>query len=325
MRTIAATTLATILALVPVRGEANDSSAELSAGSIELVPNWDIVIDREDLYLAPDLVGVRYIFRNTSDSPVAILVAFPLPDIDMSELFEVPVDIPEPNNDNFVDFELAVNGEPVEVLVDQRASSLGVDRTELLAEHAIPLNPFSKDTHVALEMIDPETRAEFERLGIGHAYEPHEPLMPFWTLHTVFYWEQEFLPQTETVIEHRYRPVVGSGFFGTYVFDTEDPEDYVGRYCIDSSTQSGIRNRIADSGGDYLIEHRLSYILSTARNWQGPIGTFHLVIDKLDPSWLVSVCRDGLAKTSPTRFEFLASDYLPDQDLEILFLEPPPQ
>ncbi|MEJ8573783.1 DUF4424 domain-containing protein [Microbaculum marinum] len=304
---------------------ANDSSAVLGAGSITLVPNFDIVIDREDLYLSPDEVGVRYVIRNTTEEPIRLLVAFPLPDIDMQELFEVPIDLPSADSDNFVNFEVAVNGTPVEPSVERRAYSQGIDRTELLAGHGIPLNPYSDEAYEILGSLDAETRAEFERLGIGHAFEPHDPLMPFWTLTTVFYWEQEFAPLSETIVEHRYRPVVGTSFFGTYILDQEDIEGRLEEYCIDDSTQAGIRKRLAETGADYLLEHRLDYILTTARNWQGPIGTFRMIVDKKDPAWLVSLCLDGLKKTGPTQFEYEATDYVPQKDLSILFLAPPPQ
>ena len=302
---------------------ANDSSAELGAGGIQLVPNWDIVIDREDLYVSPDLIGVRYVFRTTTKEPIRLLVAFPLPDVDLTELFEVPIDIPSPEHSNFVDFEVVVNGAPVAVQTEQRASAQGIDRTDLLNSLSIPLNPFSDKAYAALAAIDPSTGAELKRIGIGHSYEPHDPLVPAWSVKTVFYWEQEFPPMAETIIEHRYKPVVGQSFFGTYIFDDDDPEGYVADYCIDQSTQSAIRKRIKQYGGDYLIEHRLSYILTTARNWQGPIGEFRLVIDKMDPSWLVSLCLSGLKKIAPTQFEFTAKDYVPEKDLRVLFLSPP--
>jgi Domain of unknown function (DUF4424) len=314
-----------LLASLTGPAAANDSSAELGAGGIILVPNWDIVLDREDLYLSPNQVGVRYVFRNTTDEPIRLLVAFPLPDVDMAELFEVPIDLPSPESENFVDFQVTVNGTPVDVEINQRAIAQGIDRTDLLGSLSIPLNPFADKTLSALAALDPSTGAELRRLGIAYSYEPHDPPYPFWTLKTVFYWEQEFPPMAETVIEHRYRPVVGQGFFGAYVFEQDDPENYVGGYCMDQSIESGVRKRIKESGGEYLIEHRMSYIVTTARNWQGPIGMFHLVIDKVEPDWLVSLCMDGLKKIAPTQFEFTAKDYVPEKDIKLLFLSPPPQ
>lgn len=306
--------------LAPGAG-ANDSSAELAAGGIRLVPNWDIRMEREDLYLSPEEVRVRYVFRNTTDEPIRLLVAFPLPDVDMSELFDAPIDIPDADADNFVDFRVTVNGVAVEPAVEQRAIAQGIDRSDMLRELGIPLNPFAQATYDALEAVDSATRADLVRLGIAHSYEPHDPLAPFWTLRTVFHWEQDFAPGTETIVEHSYRPVVGQSFFGTFVFEN-DYSGHVERYCIDRSTEAGIRKRLADTGADYLIEHRLGYILTTARNWQGPIGTFRLVIDKTDPSWLVSLCIDGIRKIGPTQFEFVASDFIPEEDLKVLFLAP---
>lgn len=318
----AAALVAASLAAGGLPAAANDSSAELAAGGIRLVPNWDIVMEREDLYLSPAEVRVRYVFRNTTDEPIRLLVAFPLPDIDMNELFEAPVVIPNPDSDNFVDFRVSVNGAPVEPFVEQRAIAQGIDRSDLLRGRGIPLNPFARATLDALESLDPQSRAELARLGIGHAYEPHDPLLPFWTLRTVFHWEQDFAPGAETVVEHSYSPVVGQGFFGTFTLDDDQPGNHVERYCIDRDVEAGIRRRLRDAGAEYLIEHRLSYILQTARNWLGPIGTFRLVIDKVDPSWLVSLCIDGIRKIGPTQFESIRTDFVPEEDLNVLFLSP---
>ena len=57
---------------------ANDSTASLDAGGLNLTFNPDIRMESEDLYLSRDEVRVVYRFRNESDH-VATLVAFPLP------------------------------------------------------------------------------------------------------------------------------------------------------------------------------------------------------------------------------------------------------
>ena len=67
----------------PVR--ANDSAAELSIGGLQFLRSNTIAIESEDLRISLDRVQVRYQFVNTSDKPVTLTVAFPLPDIDLSE------------------------------------------------------------------------------------------------------------------------------------------------------------------------------------------------------------------------------------------------
>ena len=70
-------------------------------------------------------------------------------------------------------------------------------------------------------------------------------------------------------------------------------------------------------------ESWISYIWSTGANWGGPIGKFHLTIDKGDPKNLVSFCWDGkVTKTGPTTFEMEATDWYPPygRELEILIL-----
>ena len=63
-------------------------------------------------------------------------------------------------------------------------------------------------------------------------------------------------------------------------------------------------------------------MLVTGGNWKKPIGDFRLVVDKGDPKTLVSFCGDGVKKTGPTRFEMRKTNWRPERDLSILFLEP---
>lgn len=67
------------------------------------------------------------------------------------------------------------------------------------------------------------------------------------------------------------------------------------------------------------------YIVTTARNWAGRIGRFTLTIDKGRPDTLVSFCRSGVTKTGPTTFRWEARDYVPDEDLRVLFVSRDPE
>src|SRR5262245_10239831 len=83
---------------------ANDSTAELGAGGLNLVRSDAVDLLAEDLYVSHDEVRVTYRFRNHTEAPVTTLVAFPLPDVDASTEDEGNFVLPDPGSDNFVDF-----------------------------------------------------------------------------------------------------------------------------------------------------------------------------------------------------------------------------
>src|SRR5947208_4905487 len=64
---------------------ANDSAAELSIGGLQFVRTNDVAMESENLRIGLDRISVRYQFANVTAKPVTLTVAFPLPDIDLSE------------------------------------------------------------------------------------------------------------------------------------------------------------------------------------------------------------------------------------------------
>jgi Domain of unknown function (DUF4424) len=68
-----------ILAFAPAR--ANDSSAAMAAGGLELIKNDQVRMVSEVLRIAPRLVEVNYVFENTGSNDVTTPVAFPLPEL----------------------------------------------------------------------------------------------------------------------------------------------------------------------------------------------------------------------------------------------------
>src|SRR5579863_6968591 len=98
---------------------ANDSAAELSIGGLQFVRTNDVAMESEDLRISLDRVTVRYQFANTTGKPVTLTVAFPLPDIDLSEAENIA--LPSTDPVNFVDFETKIDGVPAQFKIDQRA------------------------------------------------------------------------------------------------------------------------------------------------------------------------------------------------------------
>jgi hypothetical protein len=320
-RFLLALSLATALA-IPAPAFANDSTATLGAGGLQLVRTLDIELLSEDLYVSTAEVRVTYHFRNQADKPLTYVVAFPLPAIDSTVPEAMNVMLPDPGKENFVDFTVTVDGQSVTPSVSARAFALGVDRTDMLKAYGLPLNPMTEGLFQRLEKLPKDEQTELNRVGLILADDYNVDAA--WRLEQAFYWEQTFPPGKEVVVEHRYKPVVGYSFFGDYVF-TDLNMGYRTKYCMDDAFVTAAKAKlaaIANKDTPYLDERRISYILTTANNWSGPIGKFRLVVDKGIPEALVSFCGTDVKKISPTQFEMTATDFAPEQELEILLAVP---
>ncbi|UZE49075.1 DUF4424 domain-containing protein [Rhodopseudomonas sp. P2A-2r] len=119
--------------------QSNDSAAELSIGGLRFMQTNAISMESEELRIALDSISIRYQFANLSGKPVTLTVAFPLPDIDLSE----PESIVLPAGDplNFVAFETKVDGRPAKFTFDQRAWIGDKDVSSLLSQLQFPMLP----------------------------------------------------------------------------------------------------------------------------------------------------------------------------------------
>jgi uncharacterized protein DUF4424 len=310
---------------------ADDSSATLGAGGIVLTRNADIRMASEDLYLSPKAVRVHYTFANDGGRDIDALVAFPLPDIDNYEYSESPIGTTLDSTPNFVGFKLTVDGRTVNAQVEQRATIDGRDVTaQVLAAHA-PLDVVIGGNYDRLEKLPPADIARLKQAGLVEGNGGDDPYHAKWTTKTKFYWTMHFPAGATVAVDHSYQPVTGQTFFTPYALsDREEAARYAHDYCIDSGTRAAIESGLAAikraSGNDGLYnQYTTDFVIRTANNWNGPIGRFHLTIDKLKPSNVLSLCWPGpLARTGATRFESTLTDFTPRADIKLLVLEQPP-
>lgn len=312
---------------------ANDSSAYLATGGLVMARNDAIEMRSEDLFVSTAEIRVTYHFVNRTNEDVTTLVAFPLPDI-RSPSDEDNFVIPEPDaNQNFLAFETTVNGQPVAMQVEQRAEALGVDRTALLEGLGLPLAPHDPALPDLLAKLPVEIRRDLYEIGMidDPGLQPALPyspgIQPRWTARTTYYWKQTFPAGREVVVEHRYQPSVGGSAqtsIGEPFESAEERRNYAERFCTDDGFIRAVQRARARAGSDNFIfsEARLEYVLVTGANWAGPIGRFTLTVDKGAPENLTSFCMDGVKKIAPTRFRVEKTDFWPERNLQILFLEP---
>lgn len=314
------------MALTAAGAGADDSSAMLRAGSIVFVKSTPIRMAAEDLYISPQNVRIKFVFDNPTSRDVETIVAFPLPDIATGEYAESPIGTITDDPKNFVGFKAVVDGKPVPVAVEQRAFLKGKDVTAQILSFGAVLNPVAGEGYRALEALAKDKKKAMIAAGLAEGDDT--AFYPQWTVKTKFWWTQKFPAKKQVTIEHSYQPVTGQSFFTTAYHKRTD-KDLFGDldYCIDARSWAAIDARTGKANANpdatgLMNSYETAYILKTAANWQGPIGKFHLTLDKLKPDNIVSLCWDGeLKKTGPTTFEFSKDAFVPQQDINLLVLE----
>jgi hypothetical protein len=134
------------------------------------------------------------------------------------------------------------------------------------------------------------------------------------TTSLTYYWTQKFPAGKTVVIEHTYKPALWQTFA-----PTPTPED-TSRYCIDAAGKKAIAGIARADSVKVYFSNGLNYILKTARNWSGPIGNFHLTVDKGDARNVMAACIDGIKKAGATKFELRKKDFVPERDLAVLIV-----
>lgn len=308
---------------------ANDSVAGMALGGLELRQTDAIAMLSEDLYISPDLVRVRYVFRNETDEAVGTLVAFPLPEL--GQLTDMNyVSLPDPGSDNYVRFETFVDSQPVALQVEHRAMLDGHDRASDLAALGVPPVPF--DYWSAQEMLNALPAETLAALRAGGFLDDEG--LPRWTLRSTFYREQVFEPQTEVVVEHRYVPVAAGSVESVFPAPA-DPSDFYtewwrdyhkeasARYCVSDNDEAAMRAQLSGETGlrgySTFMSHEVGYILTTGANWAGPIRDFHLTVEAPGRWNWAFLCLEGIERVSPSRLVFHAQDFTPPHELSAYF------
>ncbi|WP_321338857.1 DUF4424 family protein [uncultured Cohaesibacter sp.] len=296
---------------------ANDASAMLDAGGIRLVETNAISLDVEDLYISPEQIRIHYEFFNHSDEDQRMLVAFPVPEIEAEPEWNYGINNADPIN--FLGFSVHSNGQPITPELEVKLTMNGRDYTDDLVSNGVPLHRFAPDYYDRLEDISDSAKEALAAKGLIN-WTPGEAWFDKkWKVKATYYWWQDFPANSRTVLDHSYAPVVGGG-----VIDEQyGIRDNMEHFCIDDSFMRGFRRLLKKGGHETTVSSEVRYILKTANTWLGPIGDFRLVIDKMQPDNLITLCINGIRKIAPTQFEFRARNYVPDQNLDIMVVKMP--
>jgi hypothetical protein len=307
---------------------ANDSAAELSIGGLTFKKNNSVSIESEELKITLETVTVRYQFLNQSPNSVTLTVAFPLPDIDLSD--GASSAIPQADSVNFVKFETKVDGKPIDFTIHQRAMLGDKDVTAQLKDLGIP--PLPLDSLPALIKPLPDaTRKQMLDQGLlvqAGSNDRGQPLYDAgWRVSTSAVREQTFPPNRVVLVEHRYRTSLGISFDSILrkamrqkTGLAKETQRYRRDYCISDGFLADLDKIAGDTQNNTskIEERRISYVLKTGANWATPIKQFRLLVDTGRAGRLASFCAPNIAKRSPTEYEARAENFTPTSDLKIL-------
>lgn len=319
---------------------ANDSSAAIGLGGLELTHNDAISMDSEDLFLSRQLVTVKYRFTNTSSKDVETLVSFPLPPLPGGiEGFIESASVYDWRKQ--LEFKTLVDGKPVElgyhevVSITEKPDVKNVEAR--LKKLGWPIH-YWEDYDFVEKYIDKLSDVEKDKL-ISDGLLAREPdsgyVSPNWQVQAHVTRKQVFPAGKSIMVEHSYKPISGGSVGGMLTPDYRKDSDYFAEYkanyCIDDNFLKGFDKRFYAEkkkakarGDDYGVaytEHWLDYVLKSGANWKGPIKDFRLVVEKEKPDNLLSFCMTGVKKISPTRFEVRKTNFEPTRDIQILIAE----
>lgn len=306
---------------------ANDSTAVLGAGGVELTASDKIVMEEETLFLSPEKVRVHYVFRNDGDNDITTRVAFPLPVVAFGP--DDNLALPDFEHENFVGFTVTADHQKIEPVLEQRAVlDDGTDITVAVKKAGLPVNANLPLWQRSISAMKRDTLRKLVSQGLleatGDAVESADDIVPAWNLHATYHWEQKFPAHQPIAVEHQYKPVVGSAYFvGEHDDMASVSQRYEKKYCLDRTGKAGI-HRLLDRAREankqhadstFVLADELDYVLKTGANWKGPIDRFELTIDKLKPDAILSMCGSSIRKTGPTTFKVEKVDFEPTSDI----------
>jgi Domain of unknown function (DUF4424) len=313
---------------------ANDSSAAIGLGGLELTKNDAISMDSEDLFISRELITVKYRFTNTSTKAIETLVSFPLPSI--------PYGISEYLGDqgypdwNDLRFSTKVDGKPATLTRVDKVEVNGRDVSARLKQLGWPVDYWNNYQFME-KLIDLPEAQKSAALKEGLLRRPKDDpkaVEPAWQLTTHITRKQVFLAGRTITVEHSYKPVTGGSVGGALLKQYRGGKDgsqaaYSERYCTDKAFFATFDKKMVaqekrekakgdDGMGNFYSELWLDYVLKSGANWKGPIKDFRLVVDKGKADNLVSFCMTGVKKIGPSQFEVRKTNFEPKDDLHIL-------
>jgi hypothetical protein len=336
------------LGMMPL--QANDSAGAVGVGGIEFHQTEGIVMEKEDLFISPDLIKVSYVFKNITNQEKTVEVFFPIPiqsELSAQSIWDEEViqalKTQESQKTPFSNFSVIINGQPVSFQKEIRALKEGKDITNLFQQHHLPLSPLLARCEFPMEKIE-DNEICGQRMNLYKKLNLMTPGgNPLWQKQVNYHWIQTFPAGQETKIEHSYRPARGFFFLvpnhsrppmellleqtlfrGGWIESCPD-RSFTGQEDLISWLVHQFQDLPASQSHCTLWIYEIDYILTTGNNWEGSIKNFTLTLE-YPKNGTVSSCwnldKGSMKRIAPNRLEFHQKDFTPDKDLKLFFAMP---
>ena len=305
--------------LIAMQVSANDSTGFVATGGVQYLKNPNISMQSEDLFISKNIIRVNYQFKNLTAQNRTETILFPLTKVQnyieydyadvtgLTHSFKVQVNGQSIKPQSHVRAFLPSNEQEFiedgdfQADVTDELTACGLTQQELMQ----PWQAENADTNVVIQ----QKITACKNVKVQNLLKIQDEDVIRWQSQIIYSWQQNFKANAITRIQHEYAPLVG-GSVGLSL------EESAKTYCMDQHFQAGLK-KAKSQNAPYQA---LGYILKTGANWAKPIQNFKLTIER-DPNELVSFCWNGqVKKISATQFQITEKNFVPKQDLDIIFV-----
>ena len=245
----------------------------------------------------------------------------------------------------FLNFNVQVNGQPIEATHRVTALKDGVDVTPLLKKHKLPLSPdVAACRNLPFINFDlEECKKQEEKLRELHLVDSQGH--PLWQNEVRFEWTQTFKAGEKAIVEYNYHPA--TGFISIHFDDERPPLEslavgllHTGCFLSKASLneKTGLEYDITNwllkkfsddlqtpenNKGNYLYE--VNYLLTEEGLGKKPINTFKLTVEhpeggtaQANHLWPDMVFK----RLSPTHVEATRSNFIPKTNVSVIIASP---
>ncbi len=326
------------------------AEAKMQGGSIQFMKPKAIAIHRQDVTLSLDKITSNYVFVNNSALEIIETIVFPAPYYPQEKKKKFK------EQQQFNQLKIIVDGRDIEYKnISLPISMHGEDLSEFFKSLGISGDP----TQIMASINSNENSRHIRNALVEHKLIDSKTNTPLWNNKTYYYWQQKFPPAQEVHVCQTYKPNLKiyqnniqyklqkpskhSNSWLNKLINKEPQKPvvivnqkreiknlkdnltksfpYIKQFCPANADYLSLLHSVRTPWQQKLISRELQYNLINNDNWSNAIDYFTLKIEHPENIPALSCWPHKFEHSSPTTLIFSATNYIPTQDIAILFLQ----